>query len=167
MRKPICGPLSFHNGTSTGSTKAMASASNASKNVATPMMIRVRTCHHEIGMRSIRATTSSIEPPPGAMLSLALIIPSPSFFFPLPLVGRGRGGGREDLRKRRRLRRPLPTPTPPSPQGGGRRSNKLQRDAAELAEVGVQRIAFAGMDHAGERAGEHQMPGLERDAVLA
>src|SRR5580700_5695845 len=114
----------------------MANASKASKNVATPMMIRVRTCHHEIGIRSIRATTSSIEPPPGAMLSPALMVPSPFCYFP-------------------------------SPQGGGRRSNELQRDAAELAEIGVQRIALARMDHAGERAGEHQVPGLERDAVLA
>src|SRR3984885_4914653 len=114
----------------------MANASKASKNVATPMMIRVRTCHHEIGIRSIRATTSSIEPSPGAVLSLTLIVPPPIFFLPLPLVGKGR-------------------------------SNKLQRDAAELAEVGVQRIAFARVDHAGERAGEHQMAGLERDAVLA
>src|SRR6202451_433597 len=136
MRKPICGPLSFHNGTSTGSTKAMASASKASKNVATPMMIRVRTCHHEIGIRSIRATTSSMLPPPGAMLSLALIVPSPSFFFL-------------------------------SPQGGRDKSNELQRDAAELAEIGVQRIAFARMDHAGERAGEHDVAGLECHAVEA
>src|SRR3984957_15613428 len=125
MRKPICGPLSFHNGTSTGSTKAMASASKASKNVATPMMSRVRTCHHEIGIRSIRATTSSMLP--GAMLSLALIDSLPLFFLF------------------------------PPPQGGRVSSNKLQRYAAELAEVGVQRIAFARMDHAGERAGEHQM----------
>ena len=84
------------------------------------MMIRVRTCHHEIGIRSIRATTSSIEPPPDAMLSLAFIIPSPILFLP------------------------------PPPCGEGIRSNELQRDAAELAEVGVQRIAFARMDHAGE-----------------
>src|ERR1700722_1790801 len=136
MRKPICGPLSFHNGTSTGSTKAMASASKASKKVATPMMIRVRTCHHEIGIRSIRATTSSMEPSPGATLSLALIVPSPICYFP-------------------------------SPQGGRVRSNKLHRDAAELTEIGVQRIALARMDHAGERAGEHDVAGLERHAVLA
>ncbi len=90
MRKPICGPLSFHIGTSTGSTKAMANASNASKKVATPMMIRVRTCHHEIGIRSIRATTSSMVPPPGAVLSLALIIiPSPIFLSSPPPCGEG------------------------------------------------------------------------------
>src|SRR6202161_2791022 len=145
----------------------MASASKASKNVATPMMIRVRTCHHEIGIRSIRATTSSIEPPPGAMLSLALIVPSPSFFFPLPLVGRGRGG---EVRWRANVNAsalpPDPPPCPP-PQGGGRRSNKLHGNSAELAEISVQRIAFARMDHAGERAGEHDVAGLQRDAVLA
>src|SRR5580704_5804693 len=124
MRKPICGLLSFHNGTSTGSTKAMASASKASKKVATPMMIRVRTCHHEIGIRSIRATTSSMEPSPGATLSLALIVPSPICYFP-------------------------------SPQGGRVRSNKLHRDAAELAElVGEPGDAKRRMaEHAGGDAG--------------
>src|SRR5580692_8645433 len=145
----------------------MANASKASKKVATPMMIRVRTCHHEIGMRSMRATTSSMLPLPDAMLSLALIVPSPSFFFPLPLVGRGRGG---EVRSRAdgnvSAKPPDPPPCPP-PQGGRVRSNKLQRDAAELAEVGVQRVAFARMDHAGERAGEHDVAGLERHAVLA
>ena len=55
----------------------MASASKASKNVATPMMIRALTCHHEIGSRSIRATTSPIDPLPAATASLALIVPSP------------------------------------------------------------------------------------------
>src|SRR5580658_10143810 len=124
MRKPICGPLRCHAGTSTGSTKAMASASKASKKVATPMMIRVRTCHHEIGIRSMRATTSSMEPSPGATLSLALIVPSPICYFP---------------------------------SQGRVRSNKLHRDAAELTEIGVQRIALARMDHAGERAGEHDV----------
>ena len=60
--KPISGPVSFHIGTSTGSTVAMAMASKASKNVATPTMIRVLTCHHDVGSRSIRATTLSTAP---------------------------------------------------------------------------------------------------------
>ena len=58
----MSGPVSFHIGTSTGSTVAMAMASKASKNVATPTMIRVLTCHHEVGSRSIRATTLSTAP---------------------------------------------------------------------------------------------------------
>ena len=62
ISKPICGGVSFHSGTSTGRTVAMASASKASKKVATPTMMRVLTCHHEVGSRSIRATTSSTEP---------------------------------------------------------------------------------------------------------
>src|ERR1041384_2124159 len=57
--KPICGGVRCHIGTSTGRTVAIAMASNASKNVATPTMIRVLTCHHEGGSRSIRATTLS------------------------------------------------------------------------------------------------------------
>src|SRR5882672_7244952 len=36
----------------------MESASKASKNVAVPMMMRVRTCQEDRGSRSIRATTS-------------------------------------------------------------------------------------------------------------
>src|SRR5436305_843424 len=36
----------------------MESASKASKNVAVPMMIRVRTCQEDSGSRSIRAATS-------------------------------------------------------------------------------------------------------------
>src|SRR5262249_33206252 len=48
-----------------------------------------------------------------------------------------------------------------------RRSNKLHGDAAERAEIGVQRVALLGVHHAGERAGEHEMAGLEADAVLA
>src|SRR6266567_9326600 len=36
----------------------MESASNASKNVAVPMMMRVRTCQADSGSRSIRAATS-------------------------------------------------------------------------------------------------------------
>ena len=58
----MSGPESFHIGTSTGRTVAMAMASKASKNVATPTMIRVLTCHHEVGSRSIRATTLSTAP---------------------------------------------------------------------------------------------------------
>src|SRR6516164_2604528 len=46
-------------------------------------------------------------------------------------------------------------------------SNKLHGDAAETAEIGVQCVALAGMHHARERAGEHQMADLERDAMLA
>jgi len=60
--KPMSGPVSFHIGTSTGSTVAMAMASKASKNVATPTMIRVLTCHHDVGSRSIRATMLSTAP---------------------------------------------------------------------------------------------------------
>src|SRR5262249_26666091 len=43
----------------TGSTDAIASASKASKKVATPTMMRALTCHHEVGRRSSRATMSS------------------------------------------------------------------------------------------------------------
>jgi len=43
----------------TGSTDAITSASNASKNVATPTMMRAFTCHDEVGRRSSRATISS------------------------------------------------------------------------------------------------------------
>ena len=70
--KPICGGVSFHSGTMTGSTVAIASASKASKKVATPTMIRVFTCHHEVGRRSSRATMSSTEERPlvTAMASL-------------------------------------------------------------------------------------------------
>src|SRR5580700_271678 len=161
MRKPICGPLSFHNGTSTGSTKAMASASNASKNVATPMMIRVRTCHHEIGIRSIRATTSSIEPPPGAMRSL--IIPSPLFLLPSPLWGRAGVGGREVLRRRGRQRKTSRPPPLPSPNklalgraqarpGWGERK-KLRRLHAQLRHfLGVGRVHARGDIVLGELA---------------
>jgi hypothetical protein len=45
----------------TGSTDAIANASKASKKVATPTMMRALTCHHEVGRRSSRATTSSTE----------------------------------------------------------------------------------------------------------
>src|ERR1700728_2221016 len=46
-------------------------------------------------------------------------------------------------------------------------SNKLQRDAPELTEVGVQRIALAREHDARERTGENEVTGLERHAVLA
>src|SRR5581483_8919066 len=44
-------------------------------------------------------------------------------------------------------------------------SNKLDGDAAERAEIGMQRVALLGEHHAGERAGEHEMAGLEGNAV--
>ena len=47
------------------------------------------------------------------------------------------------------------------------RSNKLHGDTAECAEIGVQRVALLGVHHPRERAGENQMAGLERDAMLA
>src|SRR5271166_732511 len=55
----------------------------------------------------------------------------------------------------------------PSPAMTVRESNKLQGDAAERTEIGVQRVALLGVDHAREGTGENQMAGLERDAVLA
>ena len=75
----MSGPESFHSGTSTGSTVAMAMASKASKNVATPTMIRVFTCHHEVGSRSIRATTLSTAPAGAA--EPMLMTSSPSDYF--------------------------------------------------------------------------------------
>src|ERR1700691_1832498 len=140
MSKPICGPFKCQAGTRTGKTKAMESASKASKNVATPMMIRALTCHNEIGRRSIRATTSSMAPSPPAMLPVALIVCSP----PLPR-----------------------TRCPPAMAEGAARSNKLYGNAAELAKVGMQRIAFPGKHHARERGGENDMADIERHAVLA
>src|ERR1051326_2539806 len=50
---------------------------------------------------------------------------------------------------------------------GKSRSNKLYGETAEQTEIGVQRVALAGEHDAGERAGEHQVAGIERDAVLA
>src|SRR6516225_12501938 len=49
----------------------------------------------------------------------------------------------------------------------GELSDELDRDAAESAEIRVQGVALARMHHARERAGEHQMPDIECDAVLA
>src|SRR5262245_25518857 len=46
-------------------------------------------------------------------------------------------------------------------------SHELHGDAAERAEVGMQRVALLGEHHAGERAGEHQVARLQRDAVRA
>src|SRR3954462_10409286 len=76
--KPMSGGVSFHIGTSAGSTVAMAMASKASKNVATPTMIRVFTCHHEVGSRSIRATTLSTAPA-GAAEPMLMTFP-PDYF---------------------------------------------------------------------------------------
>src|SRR5712691_8010963 len=45
--------------------------------------------------------------------------------------------------------------------------NELHRDAAERAEVGVQRVALLREHHAREGARQHDMAGLERDAVGA
>src|SRR3954466_13756751 len=45
--------------------------------------------------------------------------------------------------------------------------DELHGDAAERAEVGVERIALVREHHPGERARQHEMPGLERDAVTA
>ncbi len=44
------------------------------------MMILALMCHHEIGSRSIRATTSLMEPLPPAVASLVLIVSSPAVF---------------------------------------------------------------------------------------
>src|SRR5262249_3167256 len=49
----------------------------------------------------------------------------------------------------------------------GELSNELDRDAAEIAEIGVQGVALAGMHHARERASEHQVTDIKRNAVLA
>src|SRR5262245_65895445 len=46
-------------------------------------------------------------------------------------------------------------------------SHELHGDAAERAEVGMQGVALLGEHHAGERAGEHQVARLQRDAVRA
>src|SRR5471030_1135762 len=45
--------------------------------------------------------------------------------------------------------------------------DELHGDAAELAEISVQRVALLGEDDTGERAGQDDMAGLHRDAVLA
>src|SRR4051794_12698016 len=74
----MSGPESFHNGASTGRTVAIAMASKASKNVATPTMIRVFTCHHEVGSRSIRATTLSTAP---AGAAEPILMASPPHYF--------------------------------------------------------------------------------------
>ena len=61
----------------TGSTDAIASASKASKKVATPTMIRAFTCHHEVGRRSSRATMSSTD----ARVPATSMFPSPWLLF--------------------------------------------------------------------------------------
>src|SRR3974390_449572 len=45
--------------------------------------------------------------------------------------------------------------------------DELNRNPAEIAEIGMQRIAFAREHHARERAGEHDMAGFERHAMGA
>ena len=69
----MSGGLSFHIGTSTGSTVAIAMASKASKKVATPTMIRVFMCHHAVGSRSILAAISPIEP--AVVVGTAIMVP--------------------------------------------------------------------------------------------
>src|SRR5262245_25270637 len=44
---------------------------------------------------------------------------------------------------------------------------ELHRDAAQGPEVAVQGVALLREDHARERAGEDEVPGLERHAALA
>src|SRR5665213_1739672 len=46
-------------------------------------------------------------------------------------------------------------------------SNELNGDAAEAAEIGMHGVALLREHHAGERAGEHKVPRLERGADLA
>src|SRR6185312_9454732 len=122
--KPICGPVSFHIGTSTGSTVAMAMASKASKNVATPTMIRVLTCHHEVGSRSIRATTLSTALP-GAAAPM-LMVPSP-YRWQRCYIGPAR-----DARYH-----------PPRPEAGGIRSTHGQSDARYEAADAVTALRAA------------------------
>ena len=55
LSETLCGALSFQSGTNAGRTEAIERASKASKNVAMPMIMRVLTCHHDIGSRSMRA----------------------------------------------------------------------------------------------------------------
>ena len=43
----------------------------------------------------------------------------------------------------------------------------MNGDGAELAEVGMKRVAFLREDDASERAGKHDVPGLERVTVRA
>jgi hypothetical protein len=59
--KPIRSGESFQRGARTGRTDAIASASKASKKVATPTMMRVLICQADGGRRSSRATIVSIE----------------------------------------------------------------------------------------------------------
>jgi hypothetical protein len=60
----------------TGRTDAMASASKASKKVATPTMIRVLICHHEVGKRSSRATMRSTAEGGAPSLMISLVLPA-------------------------------------------------------------------------------------------
>src|SRR5215471_13287146 len=73
IMSPICGGVSFQSGTMTGRIDAITSASKASKNVATPTMIRALTCHHDVGRRSSRATILSTD----ARVVAASMYPSP------------------------------------------------------------------------------------------
>src|SRR5262245_40615760 len=56
IRAPMSVGLSCHRGINVGSTKAMARASKASKNVAVPIMRRALRWNHAKGKRSRRAT---------------------------------------------------------------------------------------------------------------
>src|ERR1700721_2220777 len=64
MMKPISGAGICHSGTRIGSTKAIDSALNASKNVALPMTIRATTYQRDVGtcsIRTIRVAAASSE----------------------------------------------------------------------------------------------------------
>src|ERR1700675_3235064 len=46
-------------------------------------------------------------------------------------------------------------------------SHELDRDAAERAEIAVQRVALLREDHASERARQYDVPRLQRHSVMA
>ena len=52
-------------------------------------------------------------------------------------------------------------PTRSRPAAKERNQTNWHGKAAELSEIGMQRVAFRGEHHAGERTGEDQMAGLE------
>ena len=66
--------------------------------------------------------------------------------------------GREKARAARRRY----APPPPSTQ-----SDELHGDAAQFTEIAVQGVAFLGEHDAGERAGQHDVPGFEGNTVGA
>src|SRR5687768_3697047 len=67
MSAPICPGVSCHSAFSVGSTNASERASNASKKVALPMMMRARTCQRQNGTLFIRASNKGPRPAgPGA-----------------------------------------------------------------------------------------------------